>query len=267
MNEITHRLSIADMYRLKTEALDALKRFDAMVKKTSAIYEALDGYSPIHVNYRYEYHGDDAEIKNIDRTCWRLLVQLADLKRYMLCTEYDKMESAIEDCSFPEFTVENAEGYIASLKSIIYENVKTMMRSVYDQITGGHYYTGSGYSSRQKKKRNNNGIDKTFILATGDYHRIFGTYRFGARPTVTDDLEKLCYLFDGQKLPEHTIIEQMRSDGCSEWSNEYFHIKLCKNGNTHYTLTDEIRNKLNAYGGNTSLIDKAVKIKVFEEKW
>lgn len=267
MNEITHRLSIADMFRLKTEALDALKRFDAMEQETRAIYNALHGYAPFRVEYRYEYYGDDAEIKNIDRTCWRLLVQIADLKRYMLCTEYDKMERAIEEFMFPEFTIENAEGYISSLKSIIYENVKTMMRSVYDQITGGHYYTGSGYSSRQKKKRNNNGIDKTFILATGDYHRISGFYCHTTRPTVTDDLEKLCYLFDGKKLPDHTIIEQMRSDGRSEGSNEYFHIKLCKNGNTHFTLTDEIRNKLNAYGGNTSLIDKAVKIKVFEEKW
>lgn len=267
MNEITHRLSIADMYRLKTEALDALKRFDAMEQETRAIYNALHGYAPFRVEYRYEYHGDDAEIKNIDRTCWRLLVQMADLNRYMLCTEFDKMNKDIEEFRFPVFTVENAEGYISSLRDIIYDNVKTMMRKVYEGITNGHYYTGSGYSSRQKKKRNNNGIDKSFILATGDIHRIAGSFSYGIRPTLTDDLEKLCYLFDSAKLPENTLIEKMRSSRATEGSNEYFHIKVCKNGNTHYTLSDDIRNKLNAYGGNTSLIDKAVKIKVFEEKW
>ena len=267
MNEITQRLTIADMFRLKLRALESLKRLDEVDSDTRAIYNALHGHAPYRIDYRYEYHGDNAEVKNIDRMCWRLLVQMADLNRYMLCTEFDKMNKDIEEFRFPVFTVENAEGYIASLRDIIYDNVKTMMRKVYEGITNGHYYTGSGYSSRQKKKRNNNGIDKSFILATGDIHRIAGSFSYGIRPTLTDDLEKLCYLFDSAKLPEHTLIEKMRSSRATEGSNDYFHIKVCKNGNTHYTLTDEIRNKLNAYGGNTSLIDKAVKIKVFEEKW
>lgn len=267
MNEITHRLTIADMFRLKLRALESLKRLDEVDSDTRAIYNALHGYAPYRIDYRYEVYGDNAEVKNVDRMCWRLLAQMADLKRYMLCTEYDKMQKDLEEFRFPEFTIDNAEIWIASLKDIIYSNVKTMMTKVYDAITNGHYYTGSGYSSRQKKKRNNNGIDKRFILNTGDSVRVFGRFSYGGRPTLTDDLEKLCYLFDGKKLPDHTIIEVLRGNKSAEGSNDYFHIKVCQNGNTHFTLTDDIRNKLNAYGGNTSLIDKAVKIKVFEEKW
>ena len=67
MNEITHRLSIANMFRLKTEALDALKRFDAIEQETRSIYEALHGYPPFRVDYRYEYHGDDGTAEKLKR--------------------------------------------------------------------------------------------------------------------------------------------------------------------------------------------------------
>jgi len=137
-----------------------------------------------------------------------------------------------------------------------------LIEDVFNRITNEDYFTGSGYSNRTRKKRNNNGIDKHFIITTNDHYHL-GWY--SGKPTITDDLEKACYILDGQSVPEITIKETMRRGKIWESENKYFRIRVCKNGNTHYWLHDDIRNKLNLYGARKGIIGENIKIKVFEE--
>jgi hypothetical protein len=72
---------------------------------------------------------------------------------------------------------------------------------VYADIIKGTYYVGSGFNAT-KKKRNNMGIDKSFILHTRDWSSTYGYWQ--NTPTITDDLEKVCYILSGLSLPEKT---------------------------------------------------------------
>ena len=167
----------------------------------------------------------------------------------------------IEEFRTPEFTSSNAEGWLTNLKKLIHENVRLMCKRVYDRLITGHYYTGSGYNA-PKKKRNNSGVDKRFILRTNDYSRIFG-YWYN-NPTITDDLEKVCYLLGGEMLPRDTIITKAKKDKISEVGCDYFSVKFCKNGNTHYLINDNIRDKLNLIGPDGNILGESLRIKILD---
>jgi hypothetical protein len=263
--ELIKRKSIADIFQIKTDLLQKIDQFQKLDTDISKQFEELNGYSPFYLQGDKFPFGENREEKYVDRTCWQYLIRLFELEKYMLCTDYENMQKQIDGYDFPVFTVENAEGYIEGLKDIIYNNVRTMMKSVYERITEQTYYTGSSYSTREKKKRNNNGIDGHFIITTGDYSRVYGYYN--SRPTITDDLEKLCYILNGKSLPEKTLIRSMSKYGKEngEAENEYMKVKLCKNGNTHYWIEEGTRNKLNIYGADPSKIGENIKIKVFDK--
>jgi hypothetical protein len=79
-----------------------------------------------------------------------------------------------------------------------------------------------------------------------------------------DDLEKVCYILNGESLPEKTLRDELRGDKKTTASNPYMSVKLCQNGNTHFTIEDSTRTLLNRSGPNGSQIGENIKIKVFE---
>lgn len=265
MKDLVKRKSIRDIYSLKREMLETMYKMYSLQTSLDRKFEELDRHSPVRLDKRFNNFNDNREEKYVDMVCWQYLVDLFELHKYMLCTDYDKLQSQIDNFDFPKFTVENAEGYVASLKDIIYDNVKTMLKEVYDRIINSIYYTGSGYSNRKKKKRNNSGVDSHFIITTNDNYRL--GYGHG-RPSITDDLEKLCYILDNKSLPDVTLMQTARQDKeeSNIVENEYLKIKICKNGNTHFWLSDNIKDKLNLYGSDPSKIGQDIRIKTFE-KW
>jgi hypothetical protein len=264
-DEIVKRKTVQDIWSIKCTLLSEFQAIETADTRISSLFEEINGYSPYHIQRRFDNFEENNESKYIDKWCWTYFVKLFKLENYMLCTNYKKMRTQIEACDFPEFTIENAESWLSALKESIYDYVRLMMKTVYKNLTEETYYTGSSQGYRQKKKRNNNGIDSSFIIYTHDYFRVFAYSSSG--PTVTDDLEKLCYILDGKNLPDRTIIDEMQKEKKSTISNPYFTISLKKNGNTHYKLSRETRNKLNIYGADPSqIIDKHVKIKIFDRK-
>jgi len=263
---VTVRKTLSDVLKIKADHLSMMSQLESINKRISENMKEILSYEPYRLEYRYGICGDKNPVeKHVDQQCWRYAVRLFDLEKYMLCTEYEKLNKQIEAFALPPFTEETVNSWLDGLKAQIYDNVRTMIMNVYDELINRTYYTGSGYSGRKKKKRNNNGVDNTFIITTMDYSRIFGYYH---KPTITDDLEKVCYVMSGKTLPDITIIERMRSDRLHEASNDYFTIKVCKNGNTHFKLTDDIVNKLNVCGANRGIMPgDGVKIKIFDERW
>lgn len=263
MGEVMIRLGISDVFAVKVELLGQIARLKAIDGDIRKTFERINGYSPIDLHERYETHAQDAAEKYVDKVCWRYLVSLFHLEKYMLCSDYDQMQKDIDGCRTPPFTVENAEAWIAGLKDLIHDNVRTLVKKVFQEITQGTYRTGSSYNA-PRKKRNNNGVDKRFILRTGEWSMMFAYW--GEHPTVTDDLEKVCYLLAGRTLPEKTAKALMKAEKREEYSNGFFTIRVCRNGNTHYTLTDEIRDKLNRYGPEGAVLGEDIKIKIVE-RW
>lgn len=262
MNEIAVRYTVPDIYALKVRALQEIAELEAIDSREFAL-KHIGGWAPWRIDFRFGNY-DKFERRQeiyVDRYCWRYLVNFYALEKYMLCTEYDKLIKDIEEDRTPVFTVENAEGWLAGLKEMVYENVRMLCKRVYENLCTSTYRTGSGYNG-VKKKRNNNGVDHFFILSTSDYRRVFSCY--ASTPTITDDLEKACYLLDGKLVPEVTIIEQARSLKKSEVANEYFSIKMCANGNTHYRLAQEMADRLNRICPDGTLIGEKMRIKIFE---
>jgi len=267
MNDIEKKdkkqMTIEDIYNVKLEYftyLNALKEADRNLDKC---LDKINGYEPYRIEFRFGCHGKDNEEKYIDQTCWRYLERTFELKKYMLCTDYEKLTDQIEHFSFPVFTIDNASGWLDNLKDLIYTNIKTMVQTVYEKLINDKYYTGSGgFNSRTKKKRNNNGVDEHFILTTNDWSCIFNYWH---KPTISDDLEKVCYILNNKSVPNLTFKDQMKNEKTDTFENEYFKIKVCKNGNTHYWIKKETLDKFNKYGSNGNLIGQDIKIKVFDK--
>ena len=264
MNELIKRETIENMFRHKLSMLNGLEKLKNLDKKIDEEFHVYDGYGPYRIDWRLDNFHDNRQEKYVDRTLWRYLVGLYELQKYMLCTEYDKMIKEIEDFKTPDFNVENANGWLTGLRAMIYENVRLMCKRVYAEIIQGHYYTGgSSHWNADKKKRNNNGVDSWFILSTNDYSRIFGYWK--TTPTITDDLEKVCYILDGKSLPADTVIIQAKTDKVKEVECPYFKIKFCQNGNTHYKLTDKTKERLNLIGPDGNVIGENIRIKILED--
>jgi hypothetical protein len=262
VSAIIKRQNIESLVLLKKAALAEIERLEHAQECINGLMKNVNAYSPFYIDRRFGTTGKDNAVKYVDQKIWFYMVRLFNLERYMLCTEYGKVQKQIENFDFPVFTKENAETWLDSLKGLILENVRTLVKQVYQSIIDGHYYTGSGYASREKKKRNNNGVDKTFILHTGDYSNVFGYWN--SRPTPTDDLEKVASLLSGEELPEVTLKNKAKSDKVTEVSNAHMAVKFCKNGNTHYTLGDNLRDLLNRYGPDGKTLGQDIKIRVFE---
>lgn len=261
--QLVVRKTIYDVLDIRRQILEQYERMCASDKAIQKLFDGINAYD--FYDFRLKNYCDKTPAQLTDRECWEYFVKIYQLEKYMLCTEYQKLSKQIESFDFPEFTKENAETWLLSLKGMVYESIQKLMEDVFNRITQGTYRTGASYNSSVKKKRNNNGIDKWFILSTNDQYSM--NYWSG-NPTITDDLEKACYIIDGKLLPEMTIKEAMRRGKIWESENQYFKIRVCKNGNTQYRLNEDIRSKLNFYGSKRGIIGENVKIKIFEkEKW
>lgn len=263
MSDVSIRLDVQSIFAIKVKYIQLMNKIIQTDKEIGEALEPIHGYAPYRLDYRFDDCHERRIDRNIDQTCWNYLIRLYELEKWMLCTSYEDVMRDIKEFKMPEFTIDNASGWVLGLKALIHDNVKTLIKQVYQSITQEKYRTGGGYSG-QIKKRNNNGIDKHFIITTNDYSRIFAYWH--SKPTVTDDLEKACYILDGKSLPDTTLINKAKGEKLSEVENDYFKVVFCRNGNTHYTMKDDIREKLNRWGPTGNVIGENIKIKIFE-KW
>jgi len=260
MNEVQRRETIESLYDLKLRSLATVTELEMIDDRIHKDLEQVKGYPPFRIDWRFDNFDKDRAVKYFDRIMWRYLVNLCNLEKYMLCTEYEKLQSEIEQFKTPEFTPENAQGWLDNLKNMIQENVRLMCKRVYDNLINSTYWVG-GWNG-EKKKRNNNGVDQRFIITTYDYSRIFGYWN--TKPTITDDLEKVCYLLGGEVLPDLTLVTMARNQKAQEVSCKYFAVKFCKNGNTHYILSEDTKKRLNVIGPDGNIIGESIKIKIFD---
>jgi hypothetical protein len=262
--DVAARHTVESLYALKLETLKAMQSLTAKEVEVSILFQSVHGYTPYRIDSKLGYScgSENREEKYFDLWAWKYLVDLFHLHRYMLCTEYEKLQKDIEEYQTPVFNPDNARAWLSTLQDLINDNIRVLIHQVFEEITQGTYHTG-GYNG-PTKKRNNNGIDASFILHTNDWSNLFGYW--SNQPTITDDLEKVAYIIAGEPLPEKTAKEIMRDTKSDTYTGEYFSLKACKNGNSHFTLNEEIRQALNLYGPQGAIIGENIKIKVID-RW
>lgn len=245
----------------KNAMIKNCREMERLFKENKEMSRSINGFDPLQFKYCQYKHGDGYE-KYINRICWYYIVSVFDMRKYMLCSEYDRMMEGIENNKTPDFTRKNVLGWVAGLKQLIHDNLNTLVKQVFSKITKEGYRTGPGGWRAAKKKRNNNGVDSFFIISTSDYYYVFN-YRSGI--TITDDLEKCLYILAGRKLPEKTVKKMMRENKKNEWENDIWRVKACKNGNTHYWIKDEkVLMLLNKIGSGNGTIGENIRIKILE---
>lgn len=261
MGDIQVRHTVESLFGLRCKILAEARSLWGAEANLRCLYDSVGGHAPYRLQNTNAIHGEKQDERSVDQSLWRYLVRLYSLEKFMLCTDFEKMRKEIDEFRTPAFTIENANGWLDGLKGLIQDNVNTLIKQVYSEITNGYYYTGGGYRG-EKKKRNNNGIDERFIIYTADYHSIYSYWT--DKPSVMDDLEKICYILDGKTLPEKTLRSTLKEKTSFEATNDYMSVKLCKNGNTHFVITSATRDALNRFGPTGTEIGENIKIKVFE---
>lgn len=263
MYDLKVRHTIKSLFDIKLKIIENVYIMNDSAKNIDLLYKEINGYTPYRIEMNEHIYCDNRDEKIIDRSLWLYMVKLYNLEKFMSCSSYYDMLSEINNYKTPIFSIENAYGWVNSLKTTIRENVSDLIKKVYNDVTNSFYYTGNGYRG-EKKKRNNNGIDKKFIIYTGDYSSINGIY-YSNRPSIMDDLEKVCYILDGELLPDVTLRDTLKRENVYYGNNKYFSVKLCANGNTHFTINEEIRVMLNKYGSSQFDIGENIKIKIFSK--
>ena len=255
MSEIIKRLNVKDIINLRNESYCEMKKLEEQMFILDKTCKKLDGIMSAPYQLKKYYNAD--AIKILDYRYWRYMVKYFHLQDFMLSSEYEKLSNQVENYQTPEFTEKNVIGWVSGMKDLINNGVKNLAETLYRALINAKYIT-----ENKTKKRNNNGVDKRFIIRANDYGYLYSDNR---KPTITDDLEKLCYILDCKELPEHRMKESLYDDGYyyGETSCPYFSIKICKNNNTHYLLTDETVVRLNKVGANSNIIGSDIKIKVF----
>jgi hypothetical protein len=222
--------------------------------------EKVEGYVP---HEYYTSHSTKSDKKEAEKYLWLYLLRAYRVEQYILSDEFNEVQKSVYDKEAPDFTEANVRGWIDGLAERMYSGAVALIKKVYADLVNGTYHVG-GWNG-EKKKRNNNGIDSNFILSAYDYSSLYGYHI--SKPTITDDLEKACYLLDGKRLPDQRLKETMRLANATTGKNEYMEITVHKNNNTHYKLTEEARARLNKYGPEGNEIGEAVKIKILGKGW
>lgn len=254
-NNLIKRLDIKDIIDLRNQSVIEMKKLEEQMFILDKTCKQLDGIMPAPYSLQKHYSAD--AIKILDYRYWRYMVKYFHLQDFMLSSEYEKLSKQVENYQTPEFTEKNVIGWVFGMKDLINNGVKNLAETLFNELTNAKYITDN-----KTKKRNNNGVSKRFIIRANDYGYLYSDNR---QPTITDDLEKLCYILDSKELPEHRMKESLYNEGYyyGEASCPYFSIKICKNNNTHYLLTDETVVMLNKIGANSNIIGSDIKIKVF----
>ena len=259
--EIQVHDDIEALYQTKLEILRRTEIVKEANERLDSLYHHIGWYSPINVREQFDGYGVHwTTSTNVDRILWRRLAAQTKLSKFMLSNEWDKLQAQIEQGKAPEFTPDNARVWIETLKDLVYRSAKDLVTKVFEELTTRTYKTAASYRA-PVKKRNNNGVDTRFILGSGDYSDIIGSYST-RYPTITDDLERVAYLLDGKVPPEKSLKETMREAKSLEGENAYMKIRVCANGNTHYVLGDGLRDKLNLIGASRANIGEYIKIKI-----
>lgn len=235
------------------------KKMDDLIEQEEDLRGGL--LPPIRIENSESYKHQETYQKNLNRQFWMILLEKLYMKKYMLCSTYDKLIEDICNNNIPEFNYTSITSWIRGVKKLIYDNVTSLCKEVFERLTNATYQTSSRWDA-PRKKRNNNGVDGYFIITTYDHDRIFD---FRNALTTTDDFEKVLYVLSGKMMPDEPLIRQMRKDQTDKYENEYIRIRVYKNGNTHYTIKDKgILEKINTIGAGKGTLGEMIKIKILE---
>lgn len=257
--QITIKADIDQLLASRDKAIKEFKQSMELMREANKTM-MLNGYGE-HVMakvircssiYSLRTDGDTADIlhkftRELDRALWQHVGKLSGLDSIMDQTARTEWERGFENNDFPECTRENLENTFKQLhgqRGLIFNRglVKAFAS------LSGNYKTNDAFK-----------IGKKVIMSgVSSYSRGYGS-------SYLHDVERVLYVLDGKKPPEHhsdTVhgpidrIKGWNGPGCGEFETPYMHVKLFLNNNAHVKflrpdLIDKANKIIAAYYGET----------------
>lgn len=191
--------------------------------------------------------------KAMDLHFWRKVFDDMQVEKFLTTIDKEKMMEAMEKDT-PSFDISNVYNTVNSFIHSKEATALNLIKKVYENFTDMHFISSG---SKVVEKRLQLGITKVVRAS------VFYTYGKCIPSYVSStyskfdhiiDLERACYLCDGKLQPDRlqsieAIANKALNSKLDEFQNEYFHVKVYKNGNVKITfLDDEVLKTLNRWG-------------------
>jgi hypothetical protein len=214
--------------------------------------------SEIADKLRYPEHICEKDIAHlqseIDREFWRDLFNELQVEKFLTSSDKEKVFKKIEE-NTPVFDLDSAYSTMFGFMNSKEATATNMITKIHKNITDIVFRVGNSYKS-DNEKRIQRGVPKSFRASIFYSRDGLPSYISSSRSNfeLIDDLERACYLIDGKTQPDYhkairsktDLVLRERGDTVN---NDYFEMKMFKNGNVKITFTNqEVLNTFNKWG-------------------
>ena len=184
--------------------------------------------------------------KKISKACWEYYTKKSGILDLMTDKDKRKYESELSDT--PKFDVISVKTWLNSMNEKYLNTVENLFKETFEDLTRAKY----GHWSN-RKQRNNTKVENFFILG-GACSSSYSFHLYEMLDNcVLNRLERSLCLLEGKKplLYPNRISDRVKAMKEGKFiENEYFKLKLHKNGNVHVTIiNEELIEKFNMYCG------------------
>ncbi len=254
----------AELAALRKDLINRFNRIQQEIEDYNEILHTVVAYGPTVALQEGGYSRVNEEwlLPELDRSIWKYFFGASKLSELMSQKQTKEFQEKLKD---PEpFTTQAALVYKANIGGIAREQVQTLIKQVFENLTNNWYWTGN-----QRKKRSNTKIDVSCHVCEGiRWDGFFKSFRINdSYPPIFNDVEKACFVLDGKLPPKypddiHSHINELKSGLVG---NEYFTVLCYKNGNQKVKfLRLDILEKLNQYGAPGGVLGQDIKIQEYK---
>lgn len=214
-------------------------------------------FSELGQSIRYKGTVDIPEIlkQNVDTKLWDIVFSSSGIERFVTATEAAKLkEKYLKEP--PVYTANAARELVKSVDDNSGQLVHATLQKIFDTITNTVFYAGNTRLS-EKQMKNERKIEQKFRfswMSSLPEHWIEDRHY-----AIFCDLEMGCAIVSEKPVPVYPnrIMDSMGQNlrrGIQEYQNDFFKVKIFKNGNAYVEILDkDVVDKLNRWGskGNT----------------
>lgn len=249
--EIVKRGTIAEIVKAYESALSkiesaygTLREAEQELKAAFAVGERYDvdfGVLPGHHRSHNDNVNDSIEqVKEVIlRTAWRALYNSLEIDRIASISRRDEIHKKIEEGKLPAITTQNVFEMFEALSQNVNQFSNESVLEVYKWLRP--YIDGYEITRYKTNKKNatfeiGKKVIKTMMVQPTWGGGAFRTNYYNEKYLIA--MDKVFHMLDGKNMLEKSYRSPMvdainNSDGQSELTTDYFHLKMYGNGNLH----------------------------------
>lgn len=237
--------TISDMINDRNDIIRYLTDADRSLTKARNLCSQVGGYIFPVENFR-SYTDIDKLTVSVDRRMWRRTIELTGFNKFMDAQARVEFDKSLE-VNPPEFNEGNVRATLISSASQAGEMMNRGVVNLFKSLCG-KYKTNDGFKVNKKII-----LSRWFTVFMGDI-----SVNYHQEPEM-NDLDRVVRTIDHVDFKEHSFSSELRrSASYGSFENEYFKIKMFKNGNAHLwfkrvDILDSINDIIADYYGSNAV--------------